>query len=140
MSLRASLTRRLVGGPQRPGYAIAGTRPAPSWLTPPNAMLGRGTEPGSDGSWTDSRAGRDAVFADAWPTEVFDDRATLDMLDGARPESRIDASASSPGVLVRSPRRPAAITPEDIDRPRGVAHAVAGASLPPDAPPAVRYT
>ncbi|GJD45098.1 hypothetical protein AFCDBAGC_2967 [Methylobacterium cerastii] len=140
MSLRASLTRRLVGGPQRPGYAIAGTRPAPSWLTPPNAMLGRGTEPGSDGSWTDSRAGRDAVFADAWPTEVFDDRATLDMLDGARPESRIDASASSPGVLVRSPRRPAAITPEDIDRPRGVAHAVAGASLRPDAPPAVRYT
>ncbi|WP_246686134.1 DNA translocase FtsK [Methylobacterium sp. WL8] len=140
MSLRASLTRRLVGGPQRPGYAIAGTRPAPSWLTPPNAMLGRGTEPGSDGSWTDSRAGRDAVFADAWPTEVFDDRATLDMLDGARPESRIDASASSPGVLVRSPRRPAAITPEDIDRPRGVAHAVAGASLRPDALPAVRYT
>ncbi|MCJ2079105.1 DNA translocase FtsK, partial [Methylobacterium sp. E-016] len=147
MSLRASLTRRLVGGPQRPSYAIAGTRPAPSWLTPPNAMLGRGAEPDA-GGWTDSRAGQDAVFAHAWPAEIFDDRATLDMLDGARPESRIDASASSPGVLVRSPRRPAAITPEDIDRPRGVARSVPGPSdrsatasaVASPVPSAVRYT
>ncbi|WP_375457124.1 DNA translocase FtsK [uncultured Methylobacterium sp.] len=136
MALRASLTRRLVGGTPRPSYAIAGTRPAPSWLTPPNALLGRGTGAAPRG-WTDARADADAVFAQGWPDHVFDDRASLDMLDALRPESRIDASASSPGVLVRSPRRPAAITPDDIDRPRGAARPMPAQGV---APSAVRYT
>ncbi|WP_375465954.1 DNA translocase FtsK, partial [uncultured Methylobacterium sp.] len=143
MSLRASLTRRLVGGPQRPSYAIAGTRPAPTWLTPPSTLLGRdaGAASSPDRDAGRGRSGHvrsESAFPEnAWPDHVFDDRASLDMLEGHRPESRIDASASSPGVLVRSPRRPAAITPEDVDRPRFGPRPI---PLPGAVPPAVRYT
>ncbi|WP_430911957.1 DNA translocase FtsK [Methylobacterium sp. sgz302541] len=138
MSLRASLTRRLAGLPQRPGYAVSGTRPAASWMTSPQAMLGRERE-----FWQDeAQRGETGAAPDgwvreqAWPEEVFDDRASLDMLVPATmPESRIDASASGPGVLVRSPRRPASISPE---RPERLPPAYAPQASMTN--PAVRYT
>ncbi|WP_283207469.1 DNA translocase FtsK, partial [Methylobacterium oxalidis] len=156
MSLRASLTRRLAGAPPRPSYAIAGTRPAPSWLTPPQALVGRDraheamheaipdtmedsvpvppevpryVPPRPDWSHAAPAAPRGA-----WPDHVFDDRASPDMLAApasAWPESRIDVAASSPGVLIRSPRRPAAIAPEVPAAPQHAAAPV---------PAQVRYT
>ncbi|WP_336486844.1 DNA translocase FtsK [Methylobacterium nigriterrae] len=155
MSLRASLSRRLAGAPPRPSYAIAGTRPAPSWLTAPNALVGRGEIGAPDPGDPPQGAGRDdrpgpgiahrALATQGWPAEIFDDRASPEML-APRPESRIDMAASSPGVLIRSPRRPAAITPETA--PPDLASALPplpGASLPATGPaerpePAVRYT
>ena len=165
MSLRASLTRRLAGAPARPSYAIAGTRPAPSWLTAPHAMVGRGPEEAlaSDGApargagpnggeprivapqhGDTNAAWAAATAARGWPAEVFDDRASLDMLVSApRAESRIDAAASSPGVLIRSPRRPAAITPESevpgLPSAPFTAARPAPAAAEPERP-AVRYT
>ncbi|WP_292507062.1 DNA translocase FtsK [Methylobacterium sp.] len=123
MTLRASLARRLAGPPPRAGYGAAGPRPAPSWMVPPASMLGR--EP----------AEMSPRQAQAWPMEVFDDRATLDML-APQPrfgESRIDEDASGPRVLIRSPRRPAAVIADgEVETP----------TLPSvQAPPqAVRYT
>ncbi|MDP4025336.1 DNA translocase FtsK [Methylobacterium sp. NEAU 140] len=133
MALRATLTRRLTGaasGPARVGYGAPGRRAEPSWLTPPAAMVGReGPE----------RAPRSAPRESLWPDHVFDDRASLDMRDASRaderPESRIDREASSPGVLVRQPRRPAAIAPE-----AAVTAAPAMPAAPSTAPSAVRYT
>ncbi|MBP1180496.1 DNA translocase FtsK [Methylobacterium sp. PvR107] len=127
MALRASLTRRLSGSPAgvpaRPSYGVPGCRAEPSWLTAPAAMVGRESA---------ERTPRAAPSEPQWPAEVFDDRASLDALDGPVVESRIDRSASSPGVLVRQPRRPAAIAPE---------HAAASAPAPaPAAPSAVRWT
>ena len=129
MALRASLTRRLSGSPAglpaRPAYGAPGRRAEPSWLTAPAALVGR------DAS---ERAAREAAPSEQrWPEQVFDDRASLDALDAPAFETRIDRSASSPGVLVRQPRRPAAIAPE---------HAPAGAPSPPRsaAPSAVRWT
>ncbi|MCJ2142200.1 DNA translocase FtsK [Methylobacterium sp. E-066] len=111
MALRASLTRRLSGAPAglpaRPGYAIPGRRTEPSWLTAPAAMVGR------DGFERGPRASASAPPEHVWPAHVFDDRASLDAPDEPRFESRIDRSASTPGVLVRQPRRPASIAPED---------------------------
>ncbi|WP_409565942.1 DNA translocase FtsK, partial [Methylobacterium sp. J-077] len=111
MALRASLTRRLsgvpAGLPARPGYAIPGRRAEPSWLTAPAALVGR------DGFERGPRAGAPAPLEHAWPAQVFDDRASLDARDEPRFESRIDRSASTPGMLVRQPRRPASIAPED---------------------------
>ncbi|MCJ2059565.1 DNA translocase FtsK, partial [Methylobacterium sp. J-048] len=110
-ALRASLTRRLSGSPAglpaRPGYAIPGRRTEPSWLTAPAALVGR------DGFERGPRASASAPPDHAWPAQVFDDRASLDALDEPRFESRIDRGASTPGVLVRQPRRPASIAPED---------------------------
>ncbi|MGU3407968.1 DNA translocase FtsK [Methylobacterium brachiatum] len=110
MALRASLTRRLSGSPAglpaRPAYGVPGRRAEPSWLTAPAAMVGRaGFERGP-------RVSASAPPEHVWPDQVFDDRASLDALDEPRFESRIDRSASTPGVLVRQPRRPAAIAPE----------------------------
>ena len=111
MALRASLARRLSGTPAglpaRPAYGIPGRRAEPSWLTAPAAMVGR------DGFERGPRAGASAPPEHVWPDQVFDDRASLDALDEPRFESRIDRSASTPGVLVRQPRRPASIAPED---------------------------
>ena len=111
MALRASLTRRLSGTPAglpaRPGYGIPGRRTEPSWLTAPAAMVGR------DGVERGPRASASAPPEHVWPAQVFDDRASLDGTDEPRFESRIDRSASTPGVLVRQPRRPASIAPED---------------------------
>jgi S-DNA-T family DNA segregation ATPase FtsK/SpoIIIE len=110
MALRASLTRRLSGSPAglpaRPAYGIPGRRAEPSWLTAPAAMVGR------EGFERGPRASASAPPEHVWPDQVFDDRASLDALDEPRFESRIDRSASTPGVLVRQPRRPAAIAPE----------------------------
>ncbi|WP_236961086.1 DNA translocase FtsK [Methylobacterium durans] len=165
MSLRASLTRRLAGTPPRPSYAIAGARPAPSWLTAPQALVGRDRagEPvpvppevpryvppqqawshAADAHAAHAHAAHADEAADAvgsggwsggsggsWPAQVFDDRASPDMLaaqGSAWPESRIDVAASSPGVLIRSPRRPAAIAPEAMPAPL------------PSVPACVRYT
>jgi S-DNA-T family DNA segregation ATPase FtsK/SpoIIIE len=127
MALRASLTRRLSGSPAglpaRPSYGAPGRRAEPSWLTAPAAMVGRDSA---------ERAPRAAPSEPQWPAQVFDDRASLDALDAPVLESRIDRSASSPGVLVRQPRRPAAIAPEQ---------APATAPVPaPAAPSAVRWT
>ncbi|KQT77777.1 DNA translocase FtsK [Methylobacterium sp. Leaf466] len=101
LSLRASLARRLTGPAQRPGFSVAATRPAQTWLASPASLLGR-----------DSLA--DGPTAQTWPDHVFDDRATPDMLRAATRsgESRIDEDASGPRVLIRTPRRPAAIMPE----------------------------
>ncbi|MCJ2052530.1 DNA translocase FtsK, partial [Methylobacterium sp. J-070] len=128
MALRASLTRRLSGSPAglpaRPAYGAPGRRAEPSWLTAPAALVGR------DAS---ERAAREAAPSEPrWPEQVFDDRASLDALDAPAFETRIDRGASSPGVLVRQPRRPASITPE---------HAPAGeAFAAPATPSAVRWT
>ncbi|MET3482865.1 DNA translocase FtsK [Methylobacterium sp. 1973] len=130
MALRASLTRRLSGSPAglpaRPSYGAPGRRAEPSWLTPPGAMVGREAA---------ERAPRAAAPEAHWPEQVFDDRASLDALDAPAFESRIDRSASSPGVLVRQPRRPAAIAPEGVPAGAPVAAPVQAA-----APSAVRYT
>ncbi|MGV7034563.1 DNA translocase FtsK [Methylobacterium symbioticum] len=142
MSLRASLTRRLAGPPRHPGYSLP--RPAQSWSTAPGALVGRGPEPHL--SYPDALAPwTEAERPEAgWPDQVFDDRAGFERpLPDSRPESRIDHAASTPGVLVRQPRRPAAIAPEGAPLPD--AHAAlrpAGhAGMPgPAEPSAVRYT
>ncbi|WP_026175991.1 DNA translocase FtsK [Methylobacterium sp. 88A] len=133
ISLRASLTRRLAGPPQRP--SLVSPRPAQSWLTAPRDMVHDAPAPqaqpwAEQGKWAE---------AQAWPDHVFDDRATPDLARSSgiaamdsTGESRIDHSASSPRVLIRSPRRPASITPEGYDAP-------AHSAPEPDAP-AVRYT
>ncbi|GJD37903.1 DNA translocase FtsK [Methylobacterium bullatum] len=133
ISLRASLTRRLAGPPQRP--SLVSPRPAQSWLTAPRDMVHDAPAPQAQpwlehGKWAE---------AQAWPDHVFDDRATPDLARSSgiaamdsTGESRIDHGASSPRVLIRSPRRPASITPEGYDAP-------AHSAPEPDAP-AVRYT
>ncbi|MGU3667931.1 DNA translocase FtsK, partial [Methylobacterium sp. A49B] len=135
MALRASLTRRLSGSPAglpaRPAYGTAGRRAEPSWLTPPGAMVGREAF---------ERAPRAVAPEAHWPAQVFDDRASLDALDAFDApafESRIDRSASSPGVLVRQPRRPAAIAPDYAPEAGPVETPVAA---PAPAAPSVRYT
>ncbi|WP_274533556.1 DNA translocase FtsK, partial [Methylobacterium sp. Leaf113] len=129
MNLRATLSRRLAGPPQRPDYTVAATRPTPSWMTSPQALVGR-NEVGL--------AFRPAPAIQAWPAQVFDDRATLDMIPArVVPTSRLDdglmdPDALAPRVLIRTPRRPAAIMPEASEAP---------ASAPmPEPGPAVRYT
>ncbi len=116
MALRATLTRRLAGssaGPSRVGYGTAGRRAEPSWLMPPTVMVGReGYERaprpfGAGQDWADEAFSTPQV----WPSEVFDDRAVQGT--APRAESRIDRQASTPGVLVRQPRRPDAIAPEE---------------------------
>ncbi|WP_091789464.1 DNA translocase FtsK, partial [Methylobacterium sp. UNC378MF] len=133
MALRASLTRRLSGSPAglpaRPSYGAPGRRAEPSWLTPPGAMVGREAP---------ERTPRAAAPQPHWPAQIFDDRASLDALDAPAFESRIDRSASSPGVLVRQPRRPAAIAPEYAPAASPVAASVAAPA--PATPSAVRYT
>ncbi|MGU3469113.1 DNA translocase FtsK, partial [Methylobacterium sp. C33D] len=157
MALRASLTRRLSGSPAglpaRPSYGAPGRRAEPSWLTPPGAMVGREST---------ERPSRAAAPEPHWPAQVFDDRASLDVLDAPVFESRIDRSASSPGVLVRQPRRPAAIAPDYAPAAAPVAGYASGhtsgrtsgplatdltdpvatpvAAPAPAAPSAVRYT
>ena len=133
ISLRASLTRRLAGPPQRP--SLVSPRPAQSWLTAPRDMVHDAPAPqaqpwAEQGKWAE---------AQAWPDHVFDDRATTDLVRSSgiaamdsTGESRIDHGASSPRVLIRSPRRPASIMPEGYDAP---AH-----SAPEQDAPAVRYT
>ncbi|MCJ2070068.1 DNA translocase FtsK, partial [Methylobacterium sp. J-030] len=136
MALRASLTRRLSGTPAglpaRPAYGAPGRRAEPSWLTAPAAMVGRDAQ---------ERPARPRVAPPehVWPDEVFDDRARLDAPEAPVFESRIDRGASTPGVLVRQPRRPAAIAPDhaaDIVPTR----TPVAAPLPAMTPSAVRYT
>ncbi|KQP06561.1 cell division protein FtsK [Methylobacterium sp. Leaf99] len=127
MNLRATLTRRLAGPPQRPDYTVAATRPAPSWMTSPQAFVGR------------EAAYRTPPAAQGWPDHVFDDRATLDMIPAraapfARPEDGLPEGEAGPRVLIRAPRRPAAIVPEADDNPRVQAHTTTAPA------PAVRYT
>ncbi|WP_280138921.1 DNA translocase FtsK, partial [Methylobacterium sp. Leaf89] len=129
MNLRATLSRRLAGPPQRPDYTVAATRPTPSWMTSPQALVGR-NEVGL--------AFRPAPAIQAWPAQVFDDRATLDMIPRrAAPavgfdDGQMEADTPAPRVLIRTPRRPAAIMPEAGEAPAPAAAAPAG--------PAVRYT
>ncbi|WP_342107795.1 DNA translocase FtsK [Methylobacterium sp. SI9] len=136
MALRASLTRRLSGSPAglpaRPAYGAPGRRPEPSWLTAPAAMVGR------DMPERTVRP-RSAPPEHVWPDEVFDDRASLDAPEAPVFESRIDRSASTPGVLVRQPRRPAAIAPDHAPAgaPTSAPAAAPHAAMPPSA---VRWT
>jgi S-DNA-T family DNA segregation ATPase FtsK/SpoIIIE len=127
MNLRATLTRRLAGPPQRPDYTVAATRPAPSWMTSPQAFVGR--EP----------AYRTPPAVQGWPDHVFDDRATLDMIPvraapPVRTEDEFVGGEAGPRVLIRAPRRPTAIVPEADEAPRVQARATTAPA------PAVRYT
>ncbi|MEQ4600356.1 MAG: DNA translocase FtsK, partial [Methylobacteriaceae bacterium] len=123
MSLRSNLARRIAGAPPAPPRALPHALPhpalpqpgtdgfeagnVPSWLVPPGAMLGRA--PAAPEDWG----------SEAWAPEteegLFEMPAPA-LPYGAQPEmpfeSRIDPRASGPGVLVRTPRRPAAIAPE----------------------------
>ncbi|MCJ2080680.1 DNA translocase FtsK [Methylobacterium sp. J-090] len=127
MNLRATLARRLAGPPQRPDYTVAATRTAPSWMTSPQAFVGR------------EAAYRTPPAAQGWPDHVFDDRATLDMIPAraapfARPEDGLGDGEAGPRVLIRAPRRPAAIVPEADEAPRIQPHTTTAPA------PAVRYT
>ncbi|SFH06695.1 DNA translocase FtsK, partial [Methylobacterium gossipiicola] len=127
MNLRATLTRRLAGPPQRPDYTVAATRPVPSWMTSPQTLVGR--EP----------TYRIPPAVQGWPDHVFDDRATLDMIPArttpaARSEDGFAGGEAGPRVLIRTPRRPAAIVPEADEVPRIQARATTAPA------PAVRYT
>jgi S-DNA-T family DNA segregation ATPase FtsK/SpoIIIE len=132
MNLRATLSRRLAGPPQRPDYTVAATRPTPSWMTSPQALVGR-NEVGL--------AFRPAPAIQAWPAGIFDDRATLDMIPRrADPSARFDeglmeGETPAPRVLIRTPRRPAAIMPETGEIP-----SAGPAASAPEPSPAVRYT
>ncbi|GAB6843235.1 S-DNA-T family DNA segregation ATPase FtsK/SpoIIIE [Methylorubrum rhodinum] len=151
MNLRANLTRRFVGAPPAPPRALPralphphATDPAvpgpdgfeagamPSWLVPPGAMLGRGPAPQD---WEPQEPAFE-MPAPARPYEAYADQAEPAF------ESRIDTRASGPGVLVRTPRRPAAIAPEAAPLPavhamqQGLAQAMP--QLNPE--PAVRFT
>jgi len=140
MALRATLTRRLAGsaaGPSRVGYGSAGRRAEPSWTTPPTVMVGRegferAARPGygAEAAWPGQTGPVPA--GQAWPSGIFDDRATPGASVPSRAESRIDRQASSPGVLVRQPRRPDAIAPEEPFAPVSAA--------PPPQASSVRFT
>ena len=99
----------------------------PSWLVPPGAMLGRAPaaqEPAIPETWiSETRISETWVSetraSEAWTQEreegLFERPAPALPYDGPLEmpfESRIDPRASGPGVLVRTPRRPAAIAPE----------------------------
>ncbi|WP_342150780.1 DNA translocase FtsK [Methylorubrum sp. SB2] len=153
MNLRSNIARRLVGAPPAPPRALPRALPhplahaaepalpgpdgfdsgaMPSWLVPPGAMLGRGS---AQPAWEPQEPAFE-MPAPARPYEAYG--------DGADPafESRIDTRASGPGILVRTPRRPAAIAPEAPAVPavhamqKGLAQAMP--QLNPE--PAVRFT
>ncbi len=123
MSLRSNLARRIAGAPPAPPRALPHALPhpalpqpgtdgfdagnVPSWLVPPGAMLGRAPAAPQDwGSQPWAPEPEEGLFEMPAPALPY----------GAQPEmpfeSRIDPRASGPGVLVRTPRRPAAIAPE----------------------------
>ncbi|AWN37088.1 DNA translocase FtsK [Methylobacterium radiodurans] len=168
MSLRQSLTRRLGGAPRHPGYNLPrqGQAAAQSWATPPNAMLARepqvpmprvlpremapfgASEPrfgASEPRFGAHDAGGfgmpEAARAEpqGWPDHVFDDRAGFEPLP-PRHESRIDHAASTPGVLVRQPRRPAAIAPEGVPADAYTSAPAAAPASAASQPSAVRFT
>ena len=157
MNLRSNLARRLVGDPPAPPRALPRALPhplahphghsaeaalpgpegfeagaMPSWLVPPGAILGRTTPPQA---WDAPEAAFE-MPAPARPTNAYGDQPEPAF------ESRIDTRASGPGVLVRTPRRPAAIAPEAAPLPavhamqQGLAEAMP--QLNPE--PAVRFT
>ncbi|KQT61151.1 cell division protein FtsK [Methylobacterium sp. Leaf456] len=155
MNLRSNLTRRFVGAPPAPPRALPralphplahphATDPAlpgpdgfeagamPSWLVPPGAMLGRGP---AQQDWETQEPSFE-MPTPARPYEAYADQAEPAF------ESRIDTRASGPGILVRTPRRPASIAPEAAPMPavhamqQGLAQAMP--QLNPE--PAVRFT
>ena len=171
MSLRSNLARRIAGAPPAPPRALPHALPhplphptlpqpgaegfdagsVPSWLVPPGTMLGRA--PAAQEAWTS-----DAWASDAWAPATGE--GPFEMPAPAHPgqtygdggselpfESRIDPRASGPGVLVRTPRRPAAIAPEAgvVPVPPALPAALPapagshGAPQPP-LPEAVRFT
>ncbi|CAO4171238.1 DNA translocase FtsK [Methylorubrum aminovorans] len=123
MSLRSNLARRIAGAPPAPPRALPQALPhpalpqpgtdgfdagsVPSWLVPPGTMLGR--TPAAQEPW--AAAAEEGLFE--MPAPVHPGRAFAYDGESEMPfESRIDPRASGPGVLVRTPRRPAAIAPE----------------------------
>ncbi|MER2252426.1 DNA translocase FtsK, partial [Methylorubrum podarium] len=128
MSLRSNLARRIAGAPPAPPRALPQALPhpalpvpgadgfdagsVPSWLVPPGAMLGRAPaaqesaipETWASEAWTQER--EEGLFERPAPALPYDGPLEMPF------ESRIDPRASGPGVLVRTPRRPAAIAPE----------------------------
>ncbi|MGX5777551.1 DNA translocase FtsK [Methylorubrum zatmanii] len=153
MSLRSNLARRIAGAPPAPPRALPHTLPhpalpqpgmegfeagtLPSWLVPPGAMLGRA--PQVQEAWPPEEA--EGLFERPAPTQPYGGQPDMPF------ESRIDPRASGPGVLVRTPRRPAAIAPEagagpaphglPSSLPSSPLHAQA---LPQAVPEAVRFT
>ena len=123
MSLRSNLARRIAGAPPAPPRVLPQALPhpalpqpgtdgfdagsVPSWLVPPGTMLGR--TPAAQEPW--AAAAEEGLFE--MPAPVHPGQAFAYDGGPAMPfESRIDPRASGPGVLVRTPRRPAAIAPE----------------------------
>ena len=133
MSLRSNLARRIAGTPPPPPRTLPHALPhpalpqpgaegfdagsVPSWLVPPGAMLGRA--PAVPEGWAPE--GEEGLFempAPALPGHALPYPGQPEMPF----ESRIDPRASGPGVLVRTPRRPAAISPESgvLPAPHGL--------------------
>ncbi|WP_096487969.1 DNA translocase FtsK [Methylorubrum populi] len=133
MSLRSNLARRIAGAPPAPPRALPHALPhplphpalpqpgadgfdagtVPSWLVPPGAMLGRmpaGQEPWMSEPW--ASAAEEGLFEMPVPVHPGQHGLSHDGQPEMPFESRIDPRASGPGVLVRTPRRPAAIAPE----------------------------
>jgi S-DNA-T family DNA segregation ATPase FtsK/SpoIIIE len=133
MSLRSNLARRIAGAPPAPPRALPHALPhpalphpgadgfdagtVPSWLVPPGTMLGRapaGQEPWPSKPWVS--ATEEGLFEMPAPVHPGQHGAAQGLVHDGQPdmpfESRIDPRASGPGVLVRTPRRPAAIAPE----------------------------
>jgi len=110
MSLRSNLSRRLGGPPQRPGASAAAQGAPPSWLTPPQAMLRREAPALSMTPWAEpvrDEPKSDAFMPDDGPAAPPSDVGLFEETY----ESRIDERASSPGVLIRTPRRPSSMAP-----------------------------
>ena len=158
MSLRSNLARRIAGTPPAPPRALPQSLPhpslpqpgvdafdagsVPSWLVPPGAMLGR--VPAAAETWTaeDERGLYAAGMPGLDPHQAFPPEPGYDGLPESTFESRIDPRASGPGILVRTPRRPAAIAPEagavplhGLAAPQASLHAA-----PQSLPEAVRFT
>ena len=161
MNLRANLARRIAGAAPASPRALPRVLPhpalptpfdhaptgpegfetgaMPSWLVPPGAMLGR-PAPAPDWGPHGGQDPEEGLFEMPAPVRPYESQA---LYGEPAFESRIDARASGPGILVRTPRRPAAIAPE---APLPGAHAMPHAlpqgmpALPQAAPEAVRFT
>ena len=153
MSLRSNLARRIAGAPPAPPRALPHALPhpelpqpgmegfeagtIPSWLVPPGAMLGRA--PQVHEAWSPEEA--EGLFEMPAPTQPYGGQPEMPF------ESRIDPRASGPGVLVRTPRRPAAIAPEAgaVTAPHALPTSLAAPqrhaqAMPQAVPEAVRFT
>ncbi len=115
MRLRSDMARRITGPGPRPvayGSPEGATHAPTSWLTPPRTMIGQPEF---------TSAQYDQPEEDMVPT------GPAYWEPNGSPESRIDRQASGPGVLVRTPRRPAAIAPDATSAIRSMNSSMEGA-------------